>query len=77
MSGLERALTNEALADRLRRITADPRRWPKVERDALVLEAARRLEVKPKQANCGHARYRESGGCGEMGCANYAGKNRR
>ena len=41
------ALTDEALADRLKRIVADPRRWPRMEREAFILEAAWRLEGRP------------------------------
>jgi hypothetical protein len=37
-------LNNEALADRLRRLVADPGRWPRREREAFILEAADRLE---------------------------------
>jgi hypothetical protein len=43
-SGFERHLTNGALADRLRRIVENPKSWPKSEREALILEAARRVE---------------------------------
>lgn len=51
MTGLEQALTDEALADRLRRIVADIRSWPKADRDALMLEAARRLELNKVTVN--------------------------
>ena len=44
MTGFERKLTNGALADRLRRIVDNPKAWPKSEREALILEAARRLD---------------------------------
>jgi hypothetical protein len=37
-------LTDAALGDRLRRIVDSPRTWSKEDRDALVLEAAKRLE---------------------------------
>jgi hypothetical protein len=37
-------LNNDALADRLRRMVADPGRWPRREREAFILEAADRLE---------------------------------
>lgn len=38
-------LTNEALAERLERITRYPASWSKAEREAFVMEAAKRLKV--------------------------------
>jgi len=40
-----KALTNEALADRLERITRWPTSWSAAEREAFVMEAAKRLKV--------------------------------
>lgn len=40
------ALTSPTLAERLRLIVAEPRRWSKADKDALILEAARRLEQR-------------------------------
>jgi hypothetical protein len=39
-----RYLTDEALADRLRKVADNARTWSKAERDAFMLEAARRLD---------------------------------
>lgn len=51
MEGIERSLTDAALADRLRRIVARSRSWPREQRDALIREAARRLEANSGEAS--------------------------
>jgi hypothetical protein len=40
-------LSDEALGDRLRRTITQPERWDVLRRQALILEAARRLDQKP------------------------------
>lgn len=49
MTGFEKHLTNEALAERLRKVVDKPRSWPKAEREALILEAAFRLDNRANE----------------------------
>jgi hypothetical protein len=49
VTGFERYLTDEALADRLVRIANEPTRWNKREAEAYMREAARRLRERATQ----------------------------
>ena len=52
-AALAAAFTDSVLADRLDMTVAEPSRWPRAVREALITEAARRLRNYDKEATHG------------------------